>query len=185
MPATPFRTVMRRLAHLVLAVALSDPALILRLILIINHDIQISPVVRVRLAAQLARYRFSRLHRQHVGKVEHRLFPMRVLGMRAGAEANGLVAGGELDIEPGNQGVDIVGTSDLEVEGKREGEVGGGHLVQVKSENGAGVGHDGFKFDGVDEGLGESSELERGVVEAIDVVPDWKKMPLACAHMTR
>jgi len=78
------------------------------------------------------------------------------------------VAGGELDVEPGDEGVDVVGAAHGHVEGEGEGEVGGGAGVEVEGQDGAGVGDDGFEVDGVDEGLGEGGEFEGGVVEAVD-----------------
>ena len=82
------------------------------------------------------------------------------------------MAGGELDVEPGYQGVDVVCAADGEGEGMSEGEVGGLDGVEVEGEDGAGVGDDGFEVDGVDQGFGEGGEFEGRVVEAVDVVPD-------------
>lgn len=67
---------------------------------------------------------------------------------------------------------EIVALSDkLERSGK--GQVGSSAGVEIECENGGGVGDDGFKLDGVDKGLGESGSLQRGVVEAVDVIPDY------------
>jgi hypothetical protein len=90
-------------------------------------------------------------------------------------EADGLVAGGELDVEPGDKGVDEIVTLDAKVEGNVEGEVGGGAGVEIEGEDGGRVGDDGLELDGVDEGLGEGGLLEGSVVEAVDVVPDWSR----------
>lgn len=57
---------------------------------------------------------------------------MRVFGVRARAEADRLVAGREVDVEPGDQGVDEVGAAAVEGEGGGEGEVGGGAGVEVE-----------------------------------------------------
>lgn len=92
--------------------------------------------------------------------------------MGAGREADGLVAGGEVNVEPGHEGVDEVVALDGELEGRGKGEVGHGAGVEVKGEDGRGVGDDSLELDGVDEGLGEGGFLERGVVEAVDIVPD-------------
>jgi len=161
-----------RSAHLILAMALSNTALILRIVLVINRDIQIPPVVNIGPAAQLPRHRLAGLDGQDVGKVEDGLLPVRVLCVRARGEADGLVAGGELDVEPGDEGVDVVGAAHGQLEGEGEGEVVGRDGVEVEGQNGAGVGHDGFQLDGVDEGFCEGGDFERGVVEAVDVVPD-------------
>ena len=68
----------------------------------------------------------------------------------------------------------------MEFHGSARGQQGGGHLGTIgltgallnKGDDSAGVGDDGFELDGVDEGFGEGGAFERGVVEAVDVVPD-------------
>jgi hypothetical protein len=96
--------------------------------------------------------------------------------VRAGGEADGLVAGGELNVEPRNHGVDVVGTAHGEGEGELEGEVGDGARVEVKSDDRRGVSDNRLELDGVDERLGKGGVLERAVVEAPDVVPDCEKL---------
>lgn len=96
------------LAHLVLAVAVCDSALILRLQLVINRNIQVSSVLVVRSASQLALDVLAGLDGQDVCEVEDCLLPVGVFCVGSGAESHGLVAGRELDVEPGNQGVDVV-----------------------------------------------------------------------------
>ena len=46
---------------------------------------------------------------QDVPKVEDGLLPVSVLCVGPGGELDGLVAGAELDVEPGDEGVDEVG----------------------------------------------------------------------------
>lgn len=70
--------------------------------------------------------------------------------------------------------MNIVGAAHGEVVGEGECEVGYGACVKVKREHGAGVCDDGLELNGVDKRLGEGSQLERGVVEAVNVVPDCK-----------
>lgn len=160
------------LAHLILAMPLRHPHLILRLHLIINHNIQIPPILVIRPTRQSPLYFLPSLHRQHIGKIKHRLLPVRVFRMRTGGEADGFVAGGELDVEPSDQGVDVVGAADGEGEGEAEVQIGGCAGVEVEGEHCGGVGDDGFEFDGIDEGFGEGSHLEGRIVEAVDAVPD-------------
>jgi hypothetical protein len=95
--------------------------------------------------------------------------------MWTSGEADRLVAGGEFDIEPGDEGVDVVGSADREVEGSGEGEVLGSAGVEIEGEDSARFSDDGFEVDSVHEGLGEGGEFERGVVEAVDAVPDCIK----------
>lgn len=68
--------------------------------------------------------------------------------------------------------MDKVVALDVESELLAEGQVGDGASVQVQGQDGRGVGDDGLDIDSVDKGLGEGSLLERGVVEAVDVIPD-------------
>ena len=85
---------------------------------------------------------------------------MGVFRVRAGGETDRLVAGGEVDIEPGDQGVDEVVAADVEGEWGGECEVGNLAFVEVESQDCGWVGDDGLDFDGVDEGFGESGVLE-------------------------
>jgi hypothetical protein len=163
---------------------LGHPTRILRLHLIINRNIQISPIILVGPAAQLAAHGLPSFHGQDVGEVEDGLLPVGVLGVGSGAEADGLVAGGELDVEPGDQGVDVVGAADGQAEGQAEGQVFGGDFVQVEGQDGAGVGDDGFELDGVDEGLGEGGDFEGRVVEAVDIVPDCCTESVCCSSLS-
>lgn len=112
---------------------------------------------------------------EDVLEVEDGLLPVGVLGVGTGGELDGLVAGGELDVEPRDHGVDVVGAAHGEGEGELEGEVCDGAGVQVDGDDRSGVGDNGLELDGVDEGLGESGVLQRAVVEAPDVVPDCRK----------
>lgn len=109
---------------------------------------------------------------ENILEVEDGLLPVGVLGMWASGEANGLVAGGEVDIEPRDQGVDEVIAGNGELEGNIESQIVRGALVKIECEDGSGFGDSGLDLDGINEGLGESSGLEGGVVEAINIVPD-------------
>lgn len=124
---------------------------------------------------QLANNLFALLDGQHVAQVKDGLFPVGVFCVWAGGELDGLVASGELDVKPSNDCVDEVGAAGLELVGKTEGEVGNGALVQIEGDDGSRVGDDGLEVDGVDKRLGHGGGLERGVVEAPDVVPDYCK----------
>ena len=161
-----------RLAHLVLTFGLDLSSAIIRLQLVLQPDVQISPIPVVGPARQHTPDALSRLDRQRVLEVENRLLPVRVFCVWTRAEPDRLVAPAELDVEPGDDGVDVVGAAHGQVEGEREGEIGDGHGVEVEGDDGGRVGHDGFDLDCVDEGFGQGGVLERAVVEAPDVVPD-------------
>lgn len=162
----------KALAHLVLTVPTPDPRRILRLHLVIDHDIQISAILLVGSTRQAALYFLSRLHRQHIGKVEDCLLPVGVLRVRAGGEADWFVACGEFDVEPGDQSVYVVGAADVESERKAKVHVCGSTGVEIEGEDGGRVGDDGFEFDGVDEWFGKGGHFEGCVIEAVDVIPD-------------
>lgn len=97
---------------------------------------------------------------------------MGVLGVGACGKADGLVAGGKLNVEPGDEGVDKVVALAAEREVGAESQVLGLAGVEVEGQNVGRVGDDGLELDGVDEGLGEGGLLEGRVVEAVDIVPD-------------
>ena len=161
-----------RLAHDIGALALGLATLLVGLESILDLDVQISSVAVVGLAEQSAVELLAGLNGKVVVEVKDGLLPMRVLGVGAGRELDGLVAGRELNVEPGDQGVHVVGAADGEGVGEVEGEIGDLAGVEVESDERCGVGNDGLEVNSVDEGLGEGGALEGGVVEAPDVVPD-------------
>lgn len=162
--------------------SISGATLLLGVELVVNRNVQISPVAVVGTAGKLACHLLAGLDGEHIGEVEDGLLPVGVLGVWAGAEADGFVAGGELNVEPGDKSVDVVGAADGEVVWEGECEVGDGACIEVECEDGTGVGDDGLELHGVDEWLSESSELKRGVVEAVDVVPDYEISVSAQKH---
>jgi hypothetical protein len=162
-----------RLAHLVLGVARYLPVHILRLELVRNLDVQIAVVLVTWPCVEHTGDGLALLNRQDVLEVKHCLFPVSVLCVGPCGELDGLVACSKLDVEPGNDGVDKVGTTDFETVGHVEGEVGDGARVEIEGENRRWVCDNGFDVDSVDEGLGHGGGFERGVVEAPDVVPDY------------
>lgn len=95
-------------SHLVLARATSAPMRILRLQLVIDLHIQVPPVPLCRLAADMTNNGLPTVNGQDLLKVEHSLLPVGVFGMRTSTEADGLMAGSELYIEPGYKRMDEV-----------------------------------------------------------------------------
>lgn len=160
------------LAHLVLSLARRLPVHIFRVELVRDLDVQITVVLLARPGVECTGYGLTLLDRKHILQIEHRLFPVRVLGVWACRKANRLMAGGKLDVEPGDDGVDEVAAADFEAKGAVEGEVFNSAGIEIEGEDGRGVGDDGFNVDGVDEGFGHGRFFERGVVETPDVVPD-------------
>lgn len=161
-----------RSAHLILASSLSRSGRVVRAELVGDLDVEIALVLIVGLVLKDALDLLALLDGEDVLEVEYGLLPVGVLGVRAGGEADGLVTGGEIDIEPGDQGVHEVVPAAVEGEWEGEGQIGSRAGVEVEGENGSGVGDNGLDLDRVDEGLRESCVLERSVVKAIDVVPD-------------
>ena len=160
------------LAHAVIARSLGSAVRVIGDEAVRDVNVKVTAVLRVGLDIELALDLLTSLDGQNVLEVEDGLLPVGVLGVGAGGEADGLVAGGEVDVEPGDEGVDEIIALGFQLEVAGEGEVGGGAGVQVKSQDQGRVSDDGLEVDGVDEGLGESSLLQGGVVEAVDVVPD-------------
>ena len=79
---------------------------------------------------------------------------MRVLRVRTGGELDRDVAGGEIDVEPCDQGVDVIASLYFKGERDFEGQVVDGDGVEVEGYDADGVGDAGFHFDDVDEGFG-------------------------------
>ena len=153
--------------------AFSLPSRIVGLKLIVDSNVEIAPILQVGFHGNRRRYPLAGRYGEHVLEVEDGLLPVGVLGVGAGGEPDGLVAFGELDVEPGDEGVDEIVAAAAEFEGDLEVEIGCGALVEIEDENGRGFSHNGLELDGVDEGLGEGGLLERSVVESVDVIPDF------------
>lgn len=81
----------KHLAHAVLVLLLDRHLLAIELV--INNDIQISGVASVGCAGQLSRDGLASLDGHGFLGVENGLLPVGILGMGAGGEVNGLVAG--------------------------------------------------------------------------------------------
>ena len=73
--------------------------------------------------------------------------------MWASRKPDGLVAGTELDVEPGDQGMDKVVTADLKLKWRRESQVLNLDCVEVEGNDSNRVRDDSFHFDSIDEGL--------------------------------
>ena len=93
--------------------------------------------------------------------------------MRTGRESYGLVAGPELDVEPGDQGVNEVAAAHIKGEGGLEGEFFGGDGVEVKSDDSGRIGDYGFHFNSVNQWLSERCSFQRRVVEPVNIVPNY------------
>lgn len=167
------RSAAGHLTHPVLAVALGGPGDVLGLELIGDPDVEVAPVLRIGADVEAELDLLAVLDGKDVLKVEDGLLPVSVLGVGAGGEADGLVAGGEVDVEPRDKGVDEVVTLDGQVKFGGEGQVGNGASVEIEGEDRGGVGYDGLDVDGINEGLGQSRGLQGSIVEAVDIVPDW------------
>lgn len=161
-----------RLAHDVGALALGLTTLLVGLEVVLNLDIQISSVSLVGLAEKGTVELLTSLNSEVVVKVEDGLFPVGVLCVRAGRELDGLVAGREFNVEPGDQSVHIVGAADGERVWEVESEIGDFAGVKVKSDERCGIGDDSLEVNSVDKRLGEGGALEGSVVEAPDIIPD-------------
>jgi hypothetical protein len=161
-----------RLAHNVSALALGTATLLGGLERVLDLDVQISSVSLVGLAEKSTVKLLASLDGKVVVKVENGLLPVGVFCVGASRELDGLVAGRELDIEPGDDGVDVVGAADGERVGEVECEILNLASVEIEGDERNGIGDDSLEVDSVDEGLGEGGALEGGVVEAPDVVPD-------------
>lgn len=100
--------VMRQLAHLVRSVAGGLPVHVLGVELVRDADVEVAMVLLTRLVNDGAGDCLASLNSEDVLQVEDGLFPVGIFGVGAGREADGLVASGELNVEPGDECVDEV-----------------------------------------------------------------------------
>ena len=108
------------------------PCGIFRLEGVVDLDVQVALVLLIRSALQIALDTLALLDCQDFAQVEDGLLPVRVLGVRARRETNGLVAGSELDVEPSYQSVHEVVAADLELKGRGEREICNTDGVEVE-----------------------------------------------------
>jgi hypothetical protein len=102
--------------------------------LVVNANIEITLVLRVRLICEVSCHTLAFLDCKDFAKIEDGLLPVRIFGMRTGREPNGFVTGSKVDVEPGNEGVDKVISLATEAEGGGKGEFGGCHGIEVDCE---------------------------------------------------
>lgn len=112
------------------------------------------------------------LNSQDFTEVEDGLLPVCVFSVWAGGKANGFVACGEVNVEPGDKSMHEIVTADIEGEGDVEGEVSGCAGVEIEGDDCGRVGDNSLDFDCVDKGFSEGGNFERRVVKSIDIVPD-------------
>lgn len=163
---------MIRLAHLVQAGSLSLAGGVLGLETVFDLDVEIATVLLVGAVVERALNLLSLLDSKHILEVEDGLLPVSVLSVWPSGEADCLVAGGKVNVEPGDKSVDEVIPSGDEVEWAAESQILDRALVKVEGENERWVGNDGLHLDSIDERLRQGGLLERRVVETIDVIPN-------------
>lgn len=82
------------------------------------------------------------------------------------------MACGEVNIKPGDQGMDEVVSLTPKLEWLRKCQFLHRHGVEINREYRAWVGDECLHFHSVDQWFGQGTLLHRTVVEAVDIVPD-------------
>ena len=127
--------------------------------LVRDLDVEVALVLVVGLVLEDAAYLLSLLYGQDFSEVEDGLLPVRVFSMRACGEADGFMACCEVDVEPGDQGMYEIISTDIKGERRGESKVGGFACVEIESEDSGWVSDHGFDFDSVNERLSQSGVL--------------------------
>jgi hypothetical protein len=122
-------------------------------------DVEIALVFVVGFVLEDAAYLLSLLYGQDFSEVEDGLLPVRIFGVRACGEADWLMACCEVDIEPSDQGMYEIISTDVKGEGRGKSEVGGFACVEIEGEDSSRISDYGFDFDGVNEWLSQSGVL--------------------------
>jgi len=162
------------LVHLILELALLRLVcgVSLSLDLILERDIQITVIPCVWCAGEDAVDLLAFVDGQGLRGVEDGLLPMRVLGMRTGAELDLFVGAFERDIEPRKEGMNIIIPGRSQAEGDLKGQVFLLASQQVDVLDGIGVCHDRLKLNRIDKRLTQRDFFYTRIVEAVDVVPE-------------
>lgn len=158
--------------HPVEAAALGEACRVFSLEVVRDIDVKVTLVLVIGTVLKLAGNSLRLLNGENITQVEDSLFPVGVLGVGTSGKADWLVAGAELNVEPGNQGVNEVGALRNQTVRNTECEIGRGNSIQVECDDRARVGDQGLHLHSVDQRLGESDLLHRTVVKAVDIVPD-------------
>eukprot|EP00636_Phaeomonas_parva_P000135 CAMPEP_0118867778 /NCGR_PEP_ID=MMETSP1163-20130328/11251_1 /TAXON_ID=124430 /ORGANISM="Phaeomonas parva, Strain CCMP2877" /LENGTH=1045 /DNA_ID=CAMNT_0006802227 /DNA_START=145 /DNA_END=3281 /DNA_ORIENTATION=+ len=134
-------------------------------------DVQVPRVAAVRRAGDGARDLLVLADGERVLEVEHRLLPVRVLGVRSRGEGDRRVQLREAAVEVGDKRVAVVVAEEGALEGCLEVQVldGAGHEVQLQ--DGHGVGEHARALDRVHKRLKQREVLDGRHVKAVDVVP--------------
>lgn len=99
---SPILEIRKSSTHLVLATTLCLSRDVIRLELIGDLDVEIALILLVGLVLEDAFDLLALLDGEHFAEVEDGLLPVGVFGVWAGGEADGFVAGCEVDVEPGD-----------------------------------------------------------------------------------
>lgn len=73
-----------------------------------DREVEVAVVPRIWFHREFTKDLLALLYRHVLVKVEDCLLPMRVLGLRSGAETHALVALGEFDVEKGDKSLNVV-----------------------------------------------------------------------------
>ena len=170
--------------HLVVELSFGHPARIIRLKLIGNRDIQISFLLIVRLACKTSCDLFILLYRKDFPKVEDCLLPVCVFTVGASGELNRLVTSCEFNIEPGDERMDkILGSSDFECEGCFECKIGRTDVVEIDDKDTCRISNACLDLHRIDEWFAQSSILERRIVKAINVIPNYIRLAMLIMYL--
>lgn len=97
---------------------------------------------------------------------------MGISAVRTSGKRNGLVTGGEVNIEPGYECMDEVGFAAWKREGRVKSELLFRHCVQIDLVHLARVGDASFDFDRVYQRLCQRRVSQWREIEAVDIIPD-------------
>lgn len=97
---------------------------------------------------------------------------MSVFGVWAGGETDGFVTCSELNVEPGDEGMDKIIALSAEAERSSKSEIGRGNSVEIEGQDWAWICYKCFHFDRINKRFCKRILLHRRKGETIDVVPD-------------
>lgn len=109
--------------------------------LVIDLNVKVTLVLCVWLVREISCNTLAFLDRENFAKVEDRLLPMSIFGMRARREPNRFVTGSKVNVKPGNERVDKVISLATEVEGGGKGEFGGRDGIEINCEDRTWISH--------------------------------------------
>lgn len=140
-------------SHLVFARPLCHPQMIICFKVVLDCDVKVTLLLLIWFTRQGASNLLALFNRQDFPQIKNCLLPMCISCMWASCKFYGLVACSEVDIKPGNEGMNEVAPAAIQDEWSLESQIRRGDGVKIDHEHCRGIGNTSLHFDGINKGF--------------------------------